>query len=80
MDMTKTEQDVTAFIASFLKKPAEKIRPEMELTALVSESFVLIQMVVEMQEALKVRLVQDDLAKVKTVGQLIEAIAKKKGG
>ena len=41
--------------------------------------FVLIQMVVELQEALGVRLVQEDLAKVKTVGHLIEAVQKKKG-
>jgi acyl carrier protein len=75
-----TAQDVTQFIAAFLKQAPDKVRPELELTALVKESFVLIQMVVEMQESLKVRLVQDDLAKVKTVGQLIEAVARKRGG
>lgn len=75
-----TAQDVTTFIASFLKQTPDKVRPDLELTALVKESFVLIQMVVEMQESLKIRLVQDDLAKVKTVGQLIEAVAKKRGG
>lgn len=71
-------EQVTAFIASFLKQPAERIAPDKELSVLVKESFVLIQLVVELQESLGVRLMQEDLAKVKTVGQLIDVIKAKK--
>ena len=70
----------TGFIAGFIKQPADKVTPDKEIAALVRESFVLIQMVVELQETLGVRLMQEDLAPVKTVGQLIEAVRRKKGG
>lgn len=73
-------EEVTGFIAGFIKQPADKVTPDKEIAALVRESFVLIQMVVELQETLGVRLMQEDLAPVKTVGQLIEAVRRKKGG
>ena len=73
-------EEVTGFIAGFIKQPADKVTPDKEIAALVRESFVLIQMVVELQEALGVRLMQEDLAKVKTVGDLIQAVQKKKAG
>lgn len=71
-------EQVTGFIASFLKQSPDKVAPDKELTALVRESFLLIQLVVELQETVGVRLMQEDLAKVKTVGQLIEVIKAKK--
>jgi len=73
-------QEVIQFIAGFLKQPLDKVRPEKDLTALIHESFVLIQMIVELQETMGVRLMQKDLQNVKTVSHLIEAVqAKKKG-
>lgn len=73
-------EEVTGFIAGFIKQPADKVTPDREIASLVKESFVLIQMVVELQETLGVRLMQEDLAKVKTVGHLIEVVRRKKDG
>ena len=62
-------------MASLLKQPVSKLEDGAELTSLVVESFVLIEMVIELQEEFGVRLVQDDLRDVKTVGDLTSLIA-----
>ena len=61
-------------IAFLLKQPISKLADETLLTDLVVESFALIEMVIELQEEFKVRLVQDDLKNVKTVGDLTSLI------
>jgi len=61
-------------IASLLKQPISKLGDETLLTDLVVESFALIEMVIELQEEFKVRLVQDDLKSVKTVADLANLI------
>jgi acyl carrier protein len=61
-------------IASLLKQPISKLSDETLLTDLVVESFALIEMVIELQEEFKVRLVQDDLKNVKTVTDLTDLI------
>ena len=61
-------------IASLLKQPVSKLADGTVLTDLVVESFALIEMVIELQEEFKVRLVQDDLKDVKTVGDLTTLI------
>ena len=62
-------------MASLLKQPVSKLEDGAELTGLVVESFVLIEMVIELQEEFGVRLVQEDLRDVKTVGDLTTLIA-----
>jgi acyl carrier protein len=57
-------------MATLLKQPAAKLDDEAVLTSLVVESFVLIEMVIELQEEFGVRLVQEDLRNVRTVGDL----------
>ena len=57
-------------IASLLKQPVAKVDDGAVLTGLVVESFALIEMVIELQEEFGVRLVQEDLRDVKTVGDL----------
>ncbi len=57
-------------IASMLKQPVSKLEDGAVLTGLVVESFALIEMVIELQEEFGVRLVQEDLRDVKTVGDL----------
>lgn len=67
-------------IASFLRQPVSKLQDEALLTDLVTESFVLVEMVIELQEELGIRLVQEDLKNVRTVGdltQLLESHIKK---
>ena len=70
---------IKAKIASLLKQPISKLGDDTVLTDLVVESFALIEMVIELQEEFKVRLVQDDLKNVKTVGDLTSLIESRTG-
>jgi len=59
-------------MAAFLKIKVSKLVDEAVLTDLVAESFILVEMVIELQEEFSIRLVQEDLKEVKTVGDLIQ--------
>ena len=62
-------------MASLLRQPVTKLDDDAVLTDLVVESFLLIEMVIELQEEFGVRLVQEDLRDVKTVGDLVNLFA-----
>ena len=64
-----------AKMASLLRQPVTKLDDDAILTNLVVESFLLIEMVIELQEEFGVRLVQEDLREVKTVGDLVNLFA-----
>jgi acyl carrier protein len=66
LDKNKVKEKV----ASLLNQPVSKLEDDAILTSLVAESFALIEMVIELQEEFGVRLVQEDLKNVKTVGDL----------
>lgn len=69
---------VKAFMARQLNVPLAKLADESaNLTDLVHESFILIELVIALQEEFKVRLVQDDLQEVKTLGQLLDVLKSK---
>ena len=68
--MSITEQDIKAKIAELLKVPEERVEGEAVLKELVTDSFLLVEMVIELQEVFGVRLVQDDLREVQTVTDL----------
>ena len=61
---------VKRLMAQLLRQPVERIDDQAMLTDVVAESLLLVEMVIEMQEQLGVRLVQADLQDVKTVGDL----------
>lgn len=61
-------------MAQLLKQPVERLVDAAVLTDLVAESFVLVDMVIELQDDLGIRLMQDDLKPVKTVGDLLVVI------
>ena len=61
-------------IADFVKKPVEKVVDATPLLDLVQESFVLVEMVIELQETFGSHFGQAELTKVKTVGDLIELV------
>ena len=70
-------QQVRGKMAQFLKQPVERLADATVLTDLVAESFILVDMVIELQEDLGIRLMHDDLKNVKTVGDLLAVIAGK---
>jgi acyl carrier protein len=59
-------------IANFLRQPISRLQDDALLSNLVVESFILVEMIIELQDAFDVRLVQEDMKDVKTVGQLTE--------
>jgi len=69
----KTE--VVKAMARFLRQPVEKLHDDDVLTDLVAESFVLVELVIQLQEEFGVRFGQQELQGVKTVGDLTELIA-----
>ncbi len=70
---------IKAFMAKQLNIPVTKLADESaNLTDLVHESFILIELVIALQEEFKVRLIQEDLQEVKSLGQLLDVLQKKK--
>ena len=66
-------------VAGLLRQPAAKLGDATLLSELVTDSFVLVEMVIELQEELGVRLSGEELNHVKTVGDLTELVAAKSG-
>ncbi len=60
-----------------LKRPIEELADQTLLNDLVAESFALIETVINLQEDLDIRLVQDDLRDVKTVGDLVRVCSQR---
>ena len=59
-------------ISNFVNQPISNLEDGILLTDLVAESFVMIEMMIELQEEFGVRFfVQEDFRDVKTVGDLI---------
>jgi acyl carrier protein len=65
-----SKQCVVERIAVFLGEAVEKFGDEAILTDLVSDSFVLVEMVIELQEEFGVEFGHEELKDVKTVGDL----------
>ena len=68
-------EKVKQALADALKRPSQDLDDETVLTILVAESFALIETVIRLQEELDVRLVQEDLREVRTVGDLVNVFA-----
>ncbi len=69
-----TADRIKAKMSSLLRQPVSKLQDDTVLTDLVTQSLLLIEMVIELQEEFGVRLVQDDLKNVRTVGDLTRLI------
>lgn len=64
-------------ISQILSVPTEKITDNAVLQELVMDSFILIDMVIDLQNTFNIRLNQEDLIPVKTVGDLITVMNSK---
>ena len=58
-------------IGTLLKRPTSELGDGVLLTDLVAESFILVDMVIELQEDFGVRLMHEDLKDVRTLGDLL---------
>ena len=72
------KQEIRQRIATFLNKPLAALSDEIPLRDLVVESFMLIEMVIELQETFGIRVNQEDLKDVRTVGQLLTVLESKR--
>lgn len=71
MNIKSPAKGIKHQMAEFLGRPVEDLGDHVLLTDLVVESFMLVEMVIGLQEACGERFfVQDDLRDVKTVGDL----------
>lgn len=75
-----TAREVTARMASVLRLPEERITGEAALKDLVAESFLLVELAIELQEELDVRFSQEDLKEVVTVSDLVALIERRRQG
>lgn len=64
-------------ISTFLKVAPEKVVDATELRSLVTNSFILIELVIELQNEFDLVLNQQDLIGVSTVGDLIKVLQAK---
>ncbi len=62
-------------LARSLNREPDALADDVVLIDLVAESFALVETVINLQEELNFRLVQDDLRDVKTVGDLVRVCA-----
>jgi len=69
-----TTDDVRRRIAEILEIPEERAAPDTVLTDLVSDSFRLVEMAIELQEDYDVIIGQADMADLRTVDQLAELV------
>lgn len=71
------QNDVKVKMAEFLNQPVDKLKDATVLADLVSDSMILVNLVIELQEEFGVRLVQDDLKSVNSVGELLALFERK---
>jgi len=81
MSTTLSTNDAKAkqALGEALKRPVEDLDDRILLNDLVAESFALIETVINIQEDLNIRLVQEDLRVVKTVGDLVRVCSQRLG-
>lgn len=71
---------ITAKIAEVLRLPESKVTEDVSLQDLTVDSFVLVELVVELQEEFGVQFVQEDLPAVKTVGDVVRLVNERQAG
>ncbi len=72
--MSNKEQ-IKIRMAEILNQPIEALDDEVILTSLVNNSFILVELIIELQEEYDVLFGQEDMKGVSNVGQLIALFA-----
>ena len=76
--MNIKSEEIKNRIAEVLNISVERFNDETTLKDLISDSFLLVEMAIELQEDFQVRFSQEDLKEVETIGDLIFLIKNKK--
>ena len=69
-----TTDEVLRSVAATLGVPDSRVRPDVDLADLVSDSYPLVEMAIELQDDYDVIFTQADLSGVTTVGDLAELV------
>jgi len=77
--LSSNDAKVKQALSVSLRRPVEELEDHILLTGLVAESFALIETVINLQEDLDIRLAQEDLRDVKTVGDLVRVCSQRLG-
>ena len=75
--MNVKSEEIKNKIAEVLNISIERFNDETALKDLVSDSFLLVEMAIELQEDFQVRFSQEDLKEIDTIRDLISLIKKK---
>ncbi|HVM02601.1 MAG TPA: acyl carrier protein [Acidimicrobiales bacterium] len=78
--MTASVDDIRAKMAEVLEIPESRVHPDAVLTDLVSDSFLLVEMAIELQEHFEVMFGQDDMRDLRTVGDLAHLVRSRMAG
>jgi len=70
-------QQVKETLARLCRKPLEKVKEDALMTELVSDSFALVEIVIELQEDLGVRLMSEHLKGVATVADFTRVVCER---
>ena len=70
-------QEVLRRAEEILGKKPGSLAPEMEIQDIVADSFALVEVVIRLQEETGVILMQEDLRKVRTVGDLLDSFVQR---
>ena len=76
--MNIKSEEIKNRIAEVLNISVEQFNDDTILKDLVTDSFLLVEMAIELQEDFQVRFSQEDLKEVETIGDLIFLIKNKK--
>lgn len=68
---------IKARISATLQIPVAKLKDEALITDIVTESFAIVEMVIDLQEEFGIRLGQEDLKSIQTIGALTSLIAER---
>lgn len=69
--MNTVAADVVGRIAEVVRRPAATLRMDTELAAVAPDSFVLVEIVIDLQEEFGVRFEHDDMTGLRTVADVV---------
>lgn len=70
--MKTTREQIRGRIAEIIGQPLDRIQDQAQLANLVISSFLLVELIIDLQDEFEVRFGQAEMQDVKTVGQLID--------
>jgi len=70
--MKTTREQIRGRIAEIIGQPSDRIQDKAQLANLVISSFLLVELIIDLQDEFEVRFGQAEMQDVKTVGQLLD--------